>query len=98
MNPVTAQLVLNSGLIWRLEGAMGRTATDMMREGLVMLGPTQTTDFWGNRVPSRYDVKPGTTGSRELVVERMGEEYAQMLDLVPHEPTTEILTAAFTNI
>jgi hypothetical protein len=33
--------------------------------GECMLGEQGHRDYWGNRVPSRYEVEPGTKGSVE---------------------------------
>jgi len=37
-------------------------------------------------VPSRFEVKEGTKGSRQFVVERMGEDHADMLESVSGAP------------
>ena len=54
---------INSGLAWRLEGAVGREAMSLLDAGLCELGEERHTDYWGNVVPSKYDVKPGTKGA-----------------------------------
>lgn len=64
------QHLVNTGDAWRLEGHVGRTAMDLLRAGLVMLGEEGHRDYWGNYVPSRHEVEPGTVGSREYVEER----------------------------
>jgi hypothetical protein len=57
------QNLIDSGEIWKFEGTVGRYAMDLLRGGACML-PLQTTwDYWGNRIPTRKEVKPGTTGS-----------------------------------
>ena len=61
------QELVNTGIAWQLEGYVGRTAMDLIKEGRIMLGEVATKDYWGNRVPSRYDVEPGTKGSREYM-------------------------------
>ena len=64
------QGLINSGDAWRLEGSVGRTAMGLINEGQCMLGETGHTDFYGNYVPSRTEVKAGTKGSPEFVAER----------------------------
>jgi hypothetical protein len=36
--------------------------------------------YYGNRIPSRNEVKEGTKGSRGYVVAAMGEDWAKMLE------------------
>lgn len=54
---------INDGTIWHFEGAAGRRAMELLEAGLCELGEKRFTDYWGNVVPSRYDVKPGTKGA-----------------------------------
>jgi hypothetical protein len=74
------QRAINSGICWSLQGSFGRMSMDMMRSGVVMLGELSRAEAYGNRVPSRYDIKPGAFGSREYVVEHYGEGHADMLE------------------
>lgn len=74
------QRQINSGVIWRMEGAMGRGAMAAIEVGKVMLGEQRRKDYWGSLVPSRDDVKSGTKGSRAFVVAQEGEEWAKMLE------------------
>ena len=64
------QALVNSGDAWRLEGHVGRTAMSLIEAGLITLGETGHRDYWGNYVPSRHEVEPGTKGSPEFVAER----------------------------
>ena len=59
------QSAVNSGMAWRLQGSYGREAMRLIEDGSVMLGEKGNYDFYGNYVPSRYEVKPGTKGSPE---------------------------------
>lgn len=54
---------INSGLCWKLEGSVGRFAMNMLESGVCMLPLVPRIDAYGNRVPSRKELKPGTTGS-----------------------------------
>lgn len=64
------QDLVDTGTAWRLEGSIGRQAMDLIEAGLIMLGPVGHRDFYGNYVPSRYEVEPGTKGSPEYVEAR----------------------------
>lgn len=57
---------IDDGSIWRFEGSAGRAAMDALRAGACMLGEVSHRDYYGNRIPSRYEVKDGTTGSISL--------------------------------
>jgi hypothetical protein len=59
------QRAINNGTVWHMQGSMGRAAMDMIRAGDCVLGTKAHRDYWGNIVPSRFDVKPGTVGSLE---------------------------------
>ena len=61
------QGLIDSGDAWRLEGSVGRTAMAMIENGQCMLGEESHTDYYGNHVPSRFEVKAGTKGSREYM-------------------------------
>ena len=73
------QAMVNNGTAWRMEGAIGRESMRLLECGRLILGTKRITDYWGNIIPSRYDVKPGTKGSFDLAVEQHGMEYAQSL-------------------
>lgn len=66
------QEIIDNGSVWRLEGSMGRTAMSLIESGDCILGETGYRDYWGNYVPSRYEVEPGAKGSVEYA-ERMME-------------------------
>jgi hypothetical protein len=61
------QELIDTGEAWYLEGHVGRTAMDLIERGVCMLGPVSHKDHWGNVVPSRHDVRPGTVGSAEFI-------------------------------
>lgn len=64
------QKLINSGLCWRLEGSIGRFAMGLIEAGYCYLGVKGCRDYWGNYIPSRTEVKPGTKGSREFVKQK----------------------------
>lgn len=61
------QALIDSGDAWRLEGSVGRNAMALIEAGKCTLGPEAHLDYWGNRIPSKFEVKPGTKGSQEFV-------------------------------
>ena len=66
----SVQAGIDSGQVWLMEGAAGREAMSYIEAGLCTLGEEAHTDFYGNRVPSKTEVKPDTKGSPEYA-ERM---------------------------
>lgn len=76
---IATQNAINGGVAWKFQGSVGRSLMDSINAGAAMLGKNPASDYWGNYIPSRTDVKPGTKGSYEFVVEKNGKEYADML-------------------
>jgi hypothetical protein len=70
----TYQALVDTGQAWRLEGHVGRTAMSMIEDGVIALGPEGHRDYYGNYVPSRTEVEPGSKGSVEFVLEHSGRE------------------------
>ena len=66
------QGLIDSGMAWQLEGSVGRAAMDAIEAGWCILGPVGHRDYYGNYVPSRHEVEPGTKGSLEYA-DRMGD-------------------------
>lgn len=64
------QDLIDSGAAWRLEGSIGRRAMAAIDAGVCCLGTVGHHDYWGNYVPSRFEVVPGTKGSVEYCEER----------------------------
>lgn len=60
-----AQRLINSGDAWKLEGSVGRACMALIKAGYCMLGLKGHKDYYGNYVPSRFEVKAGTKGSRK---------------------------------
>ena len=57
------QEMINSGLCWKLEGSVGRSASAELECGSCMLPEQVRVDSYGNRVPSRNDLKDGSKGT-----------------------------------
>lgn len=76
------QLLIERGTVWKLQGSYGRSAMQALEAGDVMLATKPQSDYYGNRIPSRDEVKPGTKGSRQLVVQTHGEDWAVTLEMV----------------
>jgi len=60
------QKLIDSGECWKFEGTFGRSAMNMLENGVCLLSEKITTDYYGNFIPSRSDVKEGSVGSLEL--------------------------------
>lgn len=59
------QKMIDTGDVWYLEGAMGRAAMDALRSGACWLPEESYRDYYGNGIPSRNELEPGTTGTLE---------------------------------
>ena len=60
---MSTQELINTGMAWHLEGSVGRHCMAAIESGRAILGREGNRDYWGNYVPSRYEVHPGTKGS-----------------------------------
>jgi hypothetical protein len=67
------QELIDSGMAWRLEGSVGRACMAAIEDGYAMLGEVGHRDYWGNYVPSRYEVQDGTKGSESYMLARQAE-------------------------
>lgn len=76
------QRAINGGEGWKFQGSYGRAMMAAIEEGRCLLGPQPAQDAYGNAIPSRSDVKPGTKGSREFVAARHGETWAVRMENV----------------
>jgi len=72
------QRAINSGM-WSLQGSYGRTMMDAIESGYCLLGLKSASDYWGNTIPSRLQVKDGTKGSWEYVKQRNGVVWANKM-------------------
>ena len=79
---VSIQKAVNSLEAWKFQGSYGRAMMAAIEQGRVMLGRSPTADYYGNRIPSRDEVKPGTKGSKEYVAEMSGPEWADRMENV----------------
>jgi hypothetical protein len=73
------QRAINGGL-WSLQGSYGRTMMQAISDGWCLLGTESFNDYYGNRIPSRTEVKEGTKGSPEFVLEQRGQEWLDFLE------------------
>lgn len=76
---ISMQQTINGGTAWKFEGSYGRAMMDSITSGVALLGKKPARDYYGNYIPSRYDVKPGTKGSFQYVVEALGKSFAMTL-------------------
>ena len=75
------QELIDSGMAWRLEGAVGRECFAAIEAGFCMLGEDSFKDYWGNHVPSRTEVAPGSIGSQGYFEAKQDElEYQASFD------------------
>ncbi len=61
------QHLINTGQAWKLEGAVGRQAMELIEAGVCALGESDYRDYYGNHVPSREQVQAGSKGSVQFV-------------------------------
>ena len=73
------QRAINSGA-WGLQGSYGRAMMDAIEGGFCLLGKQPARDYYGNRIPSRDEVKPGTKGSYQFTARQHGTEWADMME------------------
>jgi hypothetical protein len=57
------QHLIDTGMAWTMEGAIGRAAMECLESGACYLPKMKRRGCYGNTVPSRDDVKAGTKGS-----------------------------------
>lgn len=73
------QRAINGGL-WSMQGSYGRAMMQAISDGWCLLGTESFNDYYGNRIPSRTEVKEGTKGSPQFVLERRGQEWLDFLE------------------
>lgn len=70
---------INAGVAWKFQGSVGRAMMEAIEAGYCLLGRNPAADYYGNRIPSRDEVKAGTKGSFDYVAEKSGLEYAKYM-------------------
>jgi hypothetical protein len=73
------QRAINSGIGWSMQGSYGRAMMDAISSGHCMLGRDQCRNYYGSTIPSRDDVKQGTKGSYQFVIDNQGLEWADLM-------------------
>jgi hypothetical protein len=73
------QRQINAGQ-WSLQGSHGRAMMQAIEEGHCMLGKQRARDYWGNTIPSRDDVQPGTKGSVAFVANQHDPDWADHME------------------
>lgn len=57
------QELIDSGACWKMEGSVGREAMRMLESGACMLPTVPRYNAYNNRIPTRNEVKPNSTGT-----------------------------------
>ena len=77
----SVQRAINAGS-WSFQGSYGRTMMGAISAGYCVLGRKEFKDYYGNGIPSRDQVQPGTKGSADYVEERQGSEWLEFIQSV----------------
>jgi len=75
------QRAINAGA-WSLQGSYGRVMMEAISYGYCVLGKESATDYWGNVIPGRDQVKEGSKGSYDYVVSLRGSDWANLMEAV----------------
>ena len=75
------QRAINAGA-WSFQGSYGRAMMDAINAGKCLLGNSSAKDYFGNRIPSRHEVKEGTKGSEGYVDELSGTDWLRAMEAV----------------
>jgi len=51
------QKMVNTGIVWKLQGFYGRTAQNLLDRGLIKYPTKKTFDYYGNPIPVRKKTK-----------------------------------------
>jgi len=57
------QASIDNGTAWCMEGSWGRAAMSALESGACFLPEEAYKDYWGNTVPARGMLEPGTKGT-----------------------------------
>ena len=69
------QQSINNGSIWHMEGSSGRYAMDCIKQGKCILPTKSYRDYYGNKIPSRYEVNKKSIGSYYWAVDFWSNDY-----------------------
>lgn len=62
------QNIIDTGMVWHMEGAMGREAMHLLEIGACFLPNKAYRDAYGNKVPPRSELSSGTTGTLQNAI------------------------------
>jgi hypothetical protein len=71
-NESELQGLIDSGQAWRLEGSVGRAASEALKDGACVLPEQDHKDYWGNTVPAWWMLQNGTKGTPQNTLEFYG--------------------------
>ena len=74
------QELINNGQCWIMEGEIGREAMHLLTIGACMLPKKAFFDYYGNRIPSRDELKEGTKGTYKNSVKFWAENQYSILN------------------
>lgn len=77
-NSASLQRAIDNGSVWHMEGYAGRTAMQALEKGECFLPLKGYQDYYGNTVPPRTVLKPGTKGTLENSARFWGIEVKQV--------------------
>lgn len=60
------QRAINDGM-WGLQGSYGRAMMEAIKSGRCLCGRKPAFDYYGNKIPTRSEVQPGSMGSLRYV-------------------------------
>ena len=73
------QRAINDGM-WIMQGSYGRVMMDAIHNGYCLLGKKQFIDYYGNIIPSRFQVLSSTKGGIDYVKKAMGIDWYTMME------------------
>jgi hypothetical protein len=73
------QRAINDGL-WAMQGSYGRAMMDAIDSGYCLLGKKSFTDYYGNIIPSRFQVVSHSKGGIAYVKKAMGNDWYKMME------------------
>ena len=69
------QELINTGTAWQVFGKTAKGCLKHIKDGTCILPTTPHKTYWGQYIPSRYEVLPNTPGSFEYVKKFYEDEY-----------------------